>query len=202
MINLVNLRKISIPDSIEEILGKFSSEYLEYSTYQGLKYLGNSESPYLILCCAIDDSVTTVVTHPNTKVVLQGAFNGNANIESVTLNDGLITIGMSAFGGTSIKTIVIPNSVKKVSIAFVSCTMLESVVIGSEVTFIESSTFLSCTSLTTVTILGKVKEIENAAFDGCSSITDVYFAGTAEEWDNIEIGFFNGYFTSATIHYI
>ena len=200
--SLGGLRKISIPESIEFVNSNFNSGVLEYNLYGNLKYLGNESSPYLVLCGTSDDTVKEVITHADTKIIMRYAFNGMSGIERVVLNEGLRTINTSAFNGTSITEIVIPDSVKTMEDVFLGCEMLQSVVIGSGVAKIESYTFSGCTSLTIITIRGKLGSVGMCAFRSCSSITDVYFNGTAEEWENIEIDVYNNsYFTKANIHY-
>ena len=72
---------------------------------------------------------------------------------------------------TYLKSVIIPNSVKKMEYAFKSCTSLQSVDIQYGVTNI-SNAFEECTSLKSVTIPNSVKKMEYA-FKGCTSLKSV-----------------------------
>lgn len=77
------------------------------------------------------------------------AFKGCTNIKSVVLNDGLETIGISAFHGTSISEIDIPATV----------------------TTIKHFAFENCENLTRVTFHEGLQEICNSAFEDCNRLT-------------------------------
>ena len=70
------------------------------------------------------------------------------NITSVIINDGVTSIGGSAFSG---------------------CTGLTSVTIGDSVTSIGNEAFSGCTGLTSVTIPDSVTSIGDYAFRGCTN---------------------------------
>lgn len=108
-----------------------------------------------------------------------GAFCHNSSLTSITIPNGVTSIGDSAFGYCPITSITIPNGV----------------------TIIPSCAFDTCRRLTTITIPDSVTTIGSRAFDYCSNFTDVYYKGTAEQWAAISIGTFNEALTSATIHY-
>lgn len=124
------------------------------------------------------------------------AFSGCVGLKIVTLNQGLKTIGMRAFSGTSITSITIPNTVTSMYRALVgaeklkevifqsgiikippgslsSCSSVTSVTIPSTVTEIGVSAFEDCIGLASVTIPGTVTKIEGSAFAGCSGLTSV-----------------------------
>ena len=79
------------------------------------------------------------------------------------------TIGNGAFQEcTSLKSIIIPNSVTKIGdAAFWLCDELETVTIGSSVTSIGELAFEGCSSLKSVTIPNSVKSIGREAFYDC-----------------------------------
>lgn len=94
-----------------------------------------------------------------------GAIGSNAfgdhadDILSVVIEEGVTTIGRSAFSG---------------------CSNLTSVTIPEGVKSIGSSAFRECSNLTSVTIPGSVISIGSSAFAGCTSLTDVAYLGTTE----------------------
>ena len=80
------------------------------------------------------------------------AFEANADIKSITLPNGLITIGESAFS---------------------DCSSLTTVVIPDTVGTIRRGAFISCTALTTLDIPASVTEIMEEAFTGCAALKDL-----------------------------
>ena len=96
-------------------------------------------------------------------------------ITSVSLPDGLTSIGSSAFSYcSSLTSITIPNSVTNIGwYAFSYCSSLASVTIPNSVTSIGNSAFRNCSSLTSITIPNSVTSIEYSAFFGCSSLTSI-----------------------------
>ena len=120
------------------------------------------------------------------------------NVKQVIIDDGVTTIGNSAFSECkSLTSINIPNSVKTIGVcAFSTCTALTSINIPNSVTTIEKGAFSYCYKLkqidipNSVTTLSKdllsdcralesirihkdVVKIEEAAFDGCSNLTNI-----------------------------
>ena len=98
-----------------------------------------------------------------------------ANIQTVTISDGVTSIGVNAFKDCTLLTSVeIPDGVESIGDgAFEDCSSLTSIKIPSSVTSIEDRTFFNCTRLTQVEIPNSVTSIKDSAFSGCSSLTSV-----------------------------
>ena len=96
-------------------------------------------------------------------------------ITSVSLPDGLTSIGYGAFENcSSLTSITIPNSVTNIGDrAFADCSSLTSVTLGNSVTNIGEYAFRDCSGLTSVTIPNSVTSIGSGAFYHCSSLTSV-----------------------------
>lgn len=123
-------------------------------------------------------------------------FTNWSTLEEVVLPEGLQYIGETAFYGTALKSIVIPDSVTSLGKeAFAACASLTSVDLGAGVTVLPERAFAQCTSLATidlsnVTVIGsnafrecasiaeielvKVTEIGSSAFYGCTSLKTLY----------------------------
>ena len=103
---------------------------------------------------------------------------GGNDIKSVSLPDGLTSIGEVAFRGcTSLSSVTIPDSVTSIGYyAFSGCTSLTSVTIPDSVTSIGYDAFFGCTSLSSVTIPDSVTTIEDSAFSGCTSLMAINVA--------------------------
>ena len=144
-------------------------------------------------CGAQGDNLTWVLTEDGTLTIsgsgeMQGYINpskapwysNRTKILSAVVDDGVTSIGFSAFDG---------------------CTSLTSVTIPEGVTSINASTFNGCSSLTSVTIPDSVTSIGNRAFFRCSKLKHVYYGGSDLQWKEIQIGSGNESLTNATIHY-
>ena len=102
------------------------------------------------------------------------AFDNHKTIAVIELPNSITSIGYKAFYNSTLKEIVIPESVTDIEeYAFGSCSKLTSVTIGDGVMSIGSSAFVDCSSLTSITIPNSVTSIENNAFRKCSSLTSI-----------------------------
>ena len=97
----------------------------------------------------------------------------------VVVPDGVTCIWRGAFSPTfgnqsTIKNVIIPNSVKKIeAFAFSCCDLLENISIPNSVTEISDSTFSNCTSLVSISIPNSVTYIGRKAFDWCTSLSNI-----------------------------
>ena len=109
-----------------------------------------------------------------------------ATVKSVTIGNGITTIGYNTFNGcTNLTNVNIPSSVTSIGqYAFGNCTSLAKVTIGNGVTNIGQDAFYSCTSLTNVTIGSSVTSFGEQAFDSCYSLRAVYFQGNSPTPNN------------------
>ncbi|MGP8200558.1 MAG: leucine-rich repeat domain-containing protein [Limisphaerales bacterium] len=108
------------------------------------------------------------------------AFAYCSTLHTVTIADGVTSIGYEAFMSSSLTSAVIPNSVTNItSWAFSYCLGLTSVTIGNSISTIEYGIFYDCPNLTNVTIGNGVTSIWQEAFFDCPSLTGVYFQGNA-----------------------
>ena len=97
-------------------------------------------------------------------------FSGNTNLTAVTLPDGLVEIGASAFlECQNLESVVLPESLTTLGdYAFSSCKSLRAVKIPSGVTTIPDHCFYGCSSLESVTIPEGVTAIGDYAFGYCN----------------------------------
>lgn len=132
-------------------------------------------------------------------------------IFSVVIEDGVTSIGNSAFDGCNISNIEIAQSVNRIGHwAFRGCSNLTRISIPEGVTAIENSTFYSCINLKTITLPGSLTTVESAAFQYAHGLKDVYFGGSAEQWEKLYISRdmdiydtkpYNQPLLSATVHF-
>ena len=99
-------------------------------------------------------------------------------LASVTIPNGVTSIGSRAFMSTKLNTVVIPNSVITISgYAFNSCTSLETVTMGNNVTSIGDQAFQSCSSLKSINLSNSLTTLGCNNFQG-SKLTRIVLPAT------------------------
>ena len=180
-----SLEAITIPFVGAEA-GKTSSDTYQYpfgyifgtSSYTGgtaveQRYYGSSTSSTTYSTYYIPSSLRSVtVTGGN---ILYGAFYNCSMLTSVTIGNGVTSIGWHAFEGCSgLASIIIPDSVTSIGKgAFYNCSGLTSITIPDSVTSIGEWAFSGCSGLTSITIPDSVTSIGNYAFQSCDSLTSI-----------------------------
>ena len=125
-----SLTNITIPDGVTSI-GNYAFDNcskLTYNIYDNAKYLGNSQNPYMVLVGNTSTTITSCEIHAKTKIVFHSAFSFCSGLTSITIPDGVTSIGEDAFYYcSSLTSITIPDSVSAIgSSAFGGCSSLES----------------------------------------------------------------------------
>ena len=122
--------------------------------------------------------LTVEVTYEREGITVISGYRGEVTIPpTVSYDDNIYsvtTIGNSAFYGSDLTSIAIPESVTSIGgRAFGDCSSLTSIIIPKSVTSIGYSAFGGCGSLTTITIPESVTSIGYSAFSGCGSLTSI-----------------------------
>ena len=100
------------------------------------------------------------------------AFSKSKNLTSISIPDGVASIGNWAFAYTSLTNINIPDSVTSIGEnTFYSCSKLTSITIPYGVKSLDGYTFWQCNSLTSIIIPDSVTVIDGWAFYGCDDLT-------------------------------
>ena len=104
-----------------------------------------------------------------------GAFEDCSSLTSITIPEGVTSIGAYTFHGcSSLTSITIPEGVTSIpSMTFYNCSNLKSITIPESVNSIGASVFSGCSSLTSITIPEGVNSIGERAFECCSSLTSI-----------------------------
>jgi hypothetical protein len=144
--------------------------------------------------------ITGVVSYPDHIVIPEmiegyrvvsignGAFFGR-DMSSVTIPDGVISIGTEAFFDCySLSYIDIPDSVTEIGYkAFAGCTSLQEIVLPRYIKTIPDFAFRDCTSLRIVKIGSTLQRILPGAFMNCTSLSEIgYYEGTVNEWNAVD----------------
>ena len=151
---------------------------VDLSKASSLEVIGDHAFTY---CTALKDVNLSEATSLST---IKASFYLCTGLESVVLNEGLQTIGGSAFNSCkNLKKIHIPSTVTAIGgWCFEGCIGLEEVTFAdnSKLTTIAGATFIYCSSLKKITIPKSVKEIQmdqdnNGAFRLCEGLESVIF---------------------------
>ena len=94
-------------------------------------------------------------------------------------------LGVNAFAGTAIKSVIVPSSVTNVgAMVFSECQYLETVRYGSKV--ISDRMFVRCTKLKNLTLTKNVKEIVGGCFNYCESLNTITYEGSLVNWNAVK----------------
>ncbi len=90
-----------------------------------------------------------------------------AKLDSIDL-EGVATVGASAFQGSRLEQLVLPDSVTHVGpLAFQGCRYLRQVQLSASMTSVPDWCFSLCSQLTAISIPAGITAVESAAFQGC-----------------------------------
>ena len=118
--------------------------------------------------------ITEIVISDGVKTIGNLAFCGLQNVKSVSVPQGLTSIGNGAFQNCAMTGINIPSSVTVIgSEAFYGCAYLKSLTIPEKVESIGDRAFALCSGLETVVIPEELTSIGAGAFSDCSGLVSV-----------------------------
>ena len=110
------------------------------------------------------------------------AFAHCQNLQSVTLPEGLTTIGNGAFNCCyALTETTLPNSLQSIGTgAFSFCNSLQTIIIPDNVTSIGKGAFKFCKSLTSVTLPKGLRMLEENTFEKCSVLPAINIPGSVQ----------------------
>ena len=119
------------------------------------------------------EAVLTGIVLPDGIESLAGyCFIGCKSLASVTLPDGLKTIGVSAFQETAITSITFPESLETINGSAFKESMLEGELTVPEGVTVSSTSTFSHTNITSA-VWNTSSDMENHTFSGCMSLQTV-----------------------------
>lgn len=185
-----HFKGIEISENIREIhVGSAFHEQLELPEYEGGRYLGNKENPYRALYYVTDRGLTSYTVHPDTRMILSGAFSSCKGLTEMRIPDGVFFIGQEAFAHCdSLTDVMIPSSLICVGQnAFEDCDDLTGVYIESvdawcgiafenawaNPMFVAENLYLNGEPVAELLISAQVTEIDPLAFAGCDALEGI-----------------------------
>ena len=103
-------------------------------------------------------------------------------ITNIIIEDGVESISDMAFYGTSIKSISLPNSVKKIGKSSIAnCAELEKITLSDNISEIPTGAFNSDYKLTSIELPTKLTSIGASAFLNCESLESIDIPDTVTE---------------------
>lgn len=101
-------------------------------------------------------------------------FVPTANIEQVTIGDGVTELPQYFLQNAKITSLSLPSSLTSIgNYAFYNCSNLSSLSLPSSVTTIGSYAFQNCSGITSLTIPENLNSVGSNAFSGCNSISQL-----------------------------
>ncbi len=162
-----NLKTVSLPSTLK--------------TMGGSVFVNCPQIEELVLPSTLESCGSKVVDKRCTSLkrligpaCMQGLGGGLPNLEYVEINGGEQMRMSLCKGITSLKTVVIANTVTAFAESvFEGCTSLTDITLSNQLTLISSSSFKGCSSLAEIEIPSSVKEVRRAAFKDCTSLKKV-----------------------------
>ena len=108
-------------------------------------------------------------------------------IKSIAMPDNIKKIKERAFEGSNLGTIILSNNIEIIeTCSFKNCS-LQSIILPDSVKVIESSAFEGCYNLFKVVLPRGIDEIYDYAFSFCNELKSIIYQGTKEEWNKVQL---------------
>lgn len=162
------IREITLPESCKAIPRSAFNECQRLAKVNaaGIERIDNSA---FYDCYKLADLDISKVTYIGSE-----AFYNCQNFAPAALSDALQTLGSSAFKGTAITEIAVPQTITALeNNVFNGCQQLQKVTLPPTLRTIGSSTFQNCTALSEMVVPEAVTSIGNNAFSGCSALSSI-----------------------------
>ena len=137
-----------------------------------------------------ENKCTSLTVPSGVSDISNNSFSSCYFIDSLFWNSDANPRNVTQYCKSNLKYVQLGESVTQIgSSAFSSCSLLNTIIISSEVSTINSSAFSSCKSLDSIILPTKITQIDMLAFNGCENLTYVNIPPNVTE---ISASTFNG----------
>ncbi len=184
-----NLTSVSLAKSTKTI---GAGAFRECSKLENITFTPNITDIYsnAFRSCS---KLKSIVIPSNIKRIYPQAFYSCGSLAEVVFDTGIEALGYSAFRKTALVDVVIPNSVKTISMenytdgeyttntsayasAFSDISTLKSITFEEDVVSLSSYALYGCSSLEQINLPNSLEKISNSAFRKCKSLTKLYLS--------------------------
>lgn len=157
-------KDIYAPDVATIVNITYGGSYGELFFYKGRLFIGNEEV----------HSISMSVVKPSVF------YNGCLSLTSVTIEEGVDTIGASAFRGCSnIEDFTFPSTLETISDnAFYGCSSVGELIFLNGLKTIGASACRDCSKVTTIDLPSSVESVGNSCFQSCSKLASLIVRAT------------------------
>ena len=176
--NCRNLTEITLPTTLSEFETPFSAcdhlttlhlspDHPHFTLRHGLLY---DKSGQTLLC--VPPGLSTVTLSEGVTTIGENAFRGNPHLTSLTLPDTVTTIEEGAFERCSaLRTITLPKGLTTINdFAFSHCAHLTEITLPDSITHLGICLFNECKELTSVHLPEGLTELPHGTFEGCPKV--------------------------------
>ena len=205
-----NTKNSDSEETIEEILGNVSNNYIEkLEIIKGELYINttnevekaaaskaeikvngleisNGELKASDKNLDLKDSDGTLLIPPSVTKIGAGAFSSVENLKKIVVPGTVEEIGANAFSyNSTIEEVIIEDGVKRVGdSAFEGCTSLKQIEFPDSIESLGDNVMQSCTKLSQIRLPDKITELGTYFFNNCTSLEKVELPSNLEKLGN------------------
>ena len=172
-----NVTSLTLPEGVTFDITALKGLNIQSNEYKNAYYIGSESNPYMILFKGIDNTATSFEVHPDTLMYQQGALNGFASLEELSINNITYDVALGSYFEISNYKVTSNTSVP---------TTLKTVKLRSGELTNKTFANLSIENFYITKECGTYYINAKYDFGGFTSLTNLYFDGSMEDWCSME----------------
>ncbi len=166
-----NIQSLKLPEALQSIEEHAFASCSALETLDLPRKIKNIENHVFM-----SSGIKTINWPRLTKNIEDGTFYKCQQLENITFEEGLESIGKEAFSGCiKLEKIILPNSIKSIGYrAFMNCELLKEVILSQNLEKVGEEAFNGCCNIEKLILTGSIKKIEKGAFKKCKQLKEVY----------------------------